>query len=386
MARLLGIRPRSFYVGFPPAIAKVTRNGIEYGIGSIPLGGMVRIPGMHRPAGHDLESFMGPALRERPELAPLVQSVRRALDADDLARAAARLPELQHETEAAELSSAARRSARRALRDVDEGTGADAYWRQRTWKRIAVIAAGPAANVLTAFAIFFAVYATGAPSSTPTTQVAAVSSGTPAQAAGLQAGDRVVAVDGRTARTFDSVSRLIRASHGRPITLTVKRDGTVVTLGPQKTIYEGGHWIWGFQPAAQLVSYPVGTSARLALSDCWQVVTGTVKAVSSLFGAHQQGQVMSTVGIVRVSAAALKISFSWYLQIVALVSMSLALINLLPLLPLDGGHILFSLIEAVRRRALAREVYERVSVVGFAVILLIWVIALSNDFSGGAPH
>ncbi len=386
MARLLGIRPRSFYVGFPPAIAKVTRNGIEYGIGSIPLGGMVRIPGMHRPAGHDLESFMGPALRERPELAPLVQSVRRALDADDLAGAAARLPELQHETEAAELSSAARRSARRALRDVDEGTGADAYWRQRTWKRIAVIAAGPAANVLTAIAIFFAVYATGAPSSTPTNQVAAVSSGTPAQAAGLQAGDRVVAVDGRTARTFDSVSRLIRASHGRPITLTVKRDGTVVTLGPQKTIYEGGHWIWGFQPAAQLVSYPVGTSARLALSDCWQVVTGTVKAVSSLFGAHQQGQVMSTVGIVRVSAAALKISFSWYLQIVALVSMSLALINLLPLLPLDGGHILFSLIEAVRRRALAREVYERVSVVGFAVILLIWVIALSNDFSGGAPH
>ncbi len=65
--------------------------------------------------------------------------------------------------------------------------------------------------------------------------------------------------------------------------------------------------------------------------------------------------------------------------------MSLALLNLLPLLPLDGGHILFSLIEAVRRRALAREVYERVSVVGFASILLVIVIAFSNDLSG-APH
>ncbi len=65
--------------------------------------------------------------------------------------------------------------------------------------------------------------------------------------------------------------------------------------------------------------------------------------------------------------------------------MSLALLNLLPLLPLDGGHILFSLIEAVRRRALAREVYERVSVVGFAFILLVMVIAFSNDLSG-APH
>ena len=66
-------------------------------------------------------------------------------------------------------------------------------------------------------------------------------------------------------------------------------------------------------------------------------------------------------------------------------SMSLALLNLLPLLPLDGGHILFSIIEAVRRRALAREVYERVSVVGFALIILIWVIALQHDLGSNAP-
>jgi regulator of sigma E protease len=68
------------------------------------------------------------------------------------------------------------------------------------------------------------------------------------------------------------------------------------------------------------------------------------------------------------------------------VSMSLALLNLLPLLPLDGGHILFSLIEGVRRRALAREVYERVSVIGIAFIVLVFVIAFSNDVSGRTPH
>jgi regulator of sigma E protease len=66
--------------------------------------------------------------------------------------------------------------------------------------------------------------------------------------------------------------------------------------------------------------------------------------------------------------------------------MSLALLNLLPLLPLDGGHILFSLIEGIRHRALAREVYERVSVVGIALMVLIFVIAFSNDVSGAAPH
>jgi regulator of sigma E protease len=387
VALAVGIRPRSFYVGFPPAIAKVRRNGIEYGLGAIPLGGLVRIPGMHRPAGRDLDAFAGPALREQPDLAPFVRRVRQALDAGEFAAARAALPDLQRMVEAAPLSPAARRSARRALRDVEEGAGEDAYWRQPTWKRIAVIAAGPLANILTAFVIFFAVYATGAPSQNPSNEVAAVSAGTPAATAGLQPGDRIVAVDGRTARTFDAVSRLVRASRGEPVTLTVRRDGHTVTLGPKRTIFRDGHWIWGFQPAAELVSYSVGHSARAAAHECWRIVAGTAEAIRSLFGSSQQrGQLTSTVGIVRVSAAALRVSFNWYLQIVGFVSMSLALLNLLPLLPLDGGHILFSLIEAVRRRALAREIYERVSVIGFALILLVWMIALSNDFSSNAPH
>lgn len=386
VALAVGIRPRSFYVGFPPAVVKVKRRGIEYGIGAIPLGGLVRIPGMHRPAGRDLEAFTAAALREEPGLAPATQRVRRALDADDLDGARDALPELRREAEAARVSPQARRSLDRALREVDEGTGSDAYWRQPTWKRVAVIAAGPLANVVVAFVIFFAVYATGAPTQSPSAEVAAVSPGTPAAAAGLQPGDHVVAVDGRAAATFDRVSQLIRSSRGRAITVTVRRGGGTVTLGPRPTIYRQGHWIWGFEPAAELVSYPLGHSARLAANDCWQVVAGTAKAVGSLFGGRTQGQLTSTVGIVRISAAALRVSFNWYLQIVGFVSMSLALLNLLPLLPLDGGHILFSLIEAVRRRALAREIYERVSVVGFALIILIWVIALSNDFSSTAPR
>jgi regulator of sigma E protease len=385
VALAVGMRPRAFYIGFPPAVAKIKRRGIEFGIGAIPLGGYVRIPGMHRPAGSDLEAFMGPALHEDPSLVPLVQRLRRDLDADDLATARTHLPELQRAVASAELTSGSRRSANRAVREVDEGTGTDAYWRQKTWKRIAVIAAGPLANVLVAFVIFTAVYATGAPTSTPSTEVAAVSARTPAAAAGLQAGDRVIAVDGKPAKTFDAVSRLIRGSHGHPITVTVDRGGRPIMLGPRKTIRLDGRWIWGFEPAAKLVSYPLGHSAGRAASDCWQVVTGTFSAFGSLFHKHGQSQLTSTVGIVRISAAALKVGFNYYLQIVGLVSMSLALLNLLPLLPLDGGHILFSIIEAVRRRALAREVYERVSVVGFALIILIWVIALQHDLGSNAP-
>lgn len=387
VALAVGIRPRSFYVGFPPAIAKVRRKGIDYCLGAIPLGGFVRIPGMHRPAPRDLDAFMASALREEPSLAAGVQRIRRPLEAGDFDAARERLPALRSAVEAATLSPGARRTATRALREIDEGTGADAYWRAPTWKRVVVLAAGPAMNILVAFLIFTAVYATGAPTASPTTRVAIVERNTPAAAAGLAAGDRIVAVDGTPTATFEQASKLIRASEGRAITVTVERGGARLTLGPKATIRSSdGRWIWGFVPAAARVSYPVGHSVRLAANDCWQVAVGTVRAVGALFHKKERGQLTSAVGIVRVTQQALEVGFSYYLQIVGLVSMSVALFNLLPFLPLDGGHILFSLIERVRRRAVAREVYERVSVVGFGLILLLTFIALSNDLGGSTPR
>ena len=83
VARAVGMNPRRFYLGFPPALVKVTRKGIEYGIGAIPLGGYVKIPGMHRPAPSDLDVQLGPALKEDPKLFPKVARVKRALELDD---------------------------------------------------------------------------------------------------------------------------------------------------------------------------------------------------------------------------------------------------------------------------------------------------------------
>jgi regulator of sigma E protease len=385
-ALAVGIQPRKFYVGFPPAIVKVRRKGVEYGIGAIPLGGYVKIPGMHRPAARDFDTWIRPALHEEPGLTSLAQQIRRQLDAEDFEGARASLPELERVLELTKLSPGARRAADRAARELEEGTGRDAYWRQPTWKRLVVISAGPLANVLVAFVIFFAVFATGAPSETAGTEVAAVTSNTPAAAAGLQAGDTIVAVSGKQVSSFDALSRLIRSSHGRPITITVDRGGSKVTLGPRKTIKSNGRWIWGFMPAARLVSYSPGEAARRAASACWNVTTGTGQAIGGLFHSKERGQVVGTVGIVRASAAALRVGLPYYLEIVALVSMSLALLNLLPLLPLDGGHIAVSIVEAIRRRALPREVYERASVIGIAIVLFIAFIALSNDLSGGGPR
>jgi regulator of sigma E protease len=387
VALAVGMRPRSFYIGFPPALVKIKRRGIEYGIGAIPLGGLVRIPGMHRPAAHDLQMFLEPAMEEAPSLAPAALAVRRALAAADYDGARAAYPELEEAVGAASLSPGARRSASRALREVEEGTAPDAYWRAPIWKRVAVIAAGPIANVVVAFLILFVVFAaSGAPTNNATSTVASVASGSPAEHAGLQAGDKVVAVDGTPATTFTATAHLIRSSDGAPITVTVRRNGRTIVLGPEKTIHRGAHWIWGYSPAAQVVRYPVGLAASTALADLGRVVTGTASGIGSLFSHHSRTHLTTVVGISRYSAAALRVSVPWYFEILGLVSMSLALLNLLPLLPLDGGHILFSLIEGVRRRALAREVYERVSVVGIALMLLVFVIAFSHDVSGGAPH
>jgi regulator of sigma E protease len=384
VALAVGIKPRKFYLGFPPAVVKVVRNGIEYGIGAIPLGGYVRIPGMHRPAAKDLQLNFSQAVREAPELQPLLDEIERHLESGDHAAARVALQPLVAAVGAAELTRIARKSAERGLRDLEESLGGDAYWRQPTWKRIAVIFAGPGVNIVFAIVLLALVYMLGVPN-TNTRTVEQVEAGKPAAIAGLRHGDEIVAVDGHPTPTFTDIRARIQASHGKPVTVTVLRDGHRRTLGAAPTIRSGSRWIFGFVPGVRYKSYGLGTSLRFAADDCWQATKGMGLAIEGLFHHKGRDQLTSTVGIVKVSSNALKVSFRLYLQILGLISLSLALLNLLPLLPLDGGHILFSAIEGIRRRAVAREVYERASVIGFSVILLIAFIALSNDLSGKGP-
>src|SRR5881398_3612126 len=112
VARAVGMRPRRFYLGFPPALVKVVRNGIEYGIGAIPLGGYVKIPGMHRPAASDLDVLFGPATQEQPQIFPKVARVKRALEVWDLDAAREALPSLEEAVDEAKLGTGAERAAR----------------------------------------------------------------------------------------------------------------------------------------------------------------------------------------------------------------------------------------------------------------------------------
>ncbi|HET8652070.1 MAG TPA: site-2 protease family protein, partial [Gaiellaceae bacterium] len=129
------MRPRRFYIFFPPALVKWTRKGIEYGIGSIPLGGYVKIPGMHKPAAGDLEAHLGPARKEAPSLAEAARPVEQALADERHEDARAGMSGLRAAVDRANLSEGARKVADRGLTDVDDALSPEAYWRAPTWKR-----------------------------------------------------------------------------------------------------------------------------------------------------------------------------------------------------------------------------------------------------------
>jgi regulator of sigma E protease len=372
--------PRRFYLGFPPALVKVRRKGIEYGIGAIPLGGYVKIPGMHRPAPSDVDVQLGPALKEDPSLFPKAARIQRALEQDDLASARDHVPELEQVVATAQLTPASARAAQRCLSELRDGLADDAYWRQATWKRIAVIFAGPGTNILLAILIPLIAYMIGAPGDTNRT-VKKIESGTPAQAIGLRPGDTIVAVNDQPTPNFDAVAHTIRGSGGQKITVTIVRGRTSKTLGPVKPTRLNGHYALGFEPGWDTRRYGLAGALSLSLTRTWEGTKGIVTFLPRLVTRSGRKDVSSTVGIVDYSSQAISFSFTLYLEMLGLISLSLAILNLLPLLPLDGGHILFSIVEGLRGRAVGREVYERVSAIGIALFLVLMFIGLSNDIN-----
>jgi regulator of sigma E protease len=150
-------------------------------------------------------------------------------------------------------------------------------------------------------------------------------------------------------------------------------------LGPARPEKVSGRYILGFEPGWREIKYGLGGALSLALTRTWEGTKGLVTFLPRLVTNSGRKQVSSPVGIVDYSSQVVSFNFSLYLEMLGLISLSLAILNLLPLLPLDGGHILFSVIEGLRGRAVGREVYERVSAIGIALFLVLMFIGLSND-------
>jgi regulator of sigma E protease len=368
VARAVGMTPRKFYLGFGPPLVKRMRNGVEYGIAALPLGGYVKIPGMHRPAPGDLRKTL-PAAQEQ-ELAPQLDAADAALERGDEAGALEAVVELRQ-----------RLGDNRQLDELEWALAPDAYWRQRAWKKIAVIAAGPLTNILLAFVLFVVLYMLGQLVATRT--VDAVLPNHPAATAGLRAGDEIVLVAGRKV-TPDDISTTIDGTHGRPFTIVVRRGGHRVTVGPLRARLDQGFYRVGFQ-----IRGVPGPGQSLPEA-CWSsirvvglVTSETFKSFGGLVTGSGTRNISSAVGIVRTTSQAFRQSVQDFLGVIGLVSLALALLNLLPVLPLDGGHIVMSILERLRGRAFSQLAYARYSAVGLTLFAFLLYLGLRNDFTGG---
>jgi regulator of sigma E protease len=321
-AKAVGMRVERFFLFFPPKVVSVQRGETEYGIGAIPLGGFVKITGMNPD-------------EELP-------------------------PEIAHR----------------------------GYYHQPVWKRIVVIGAGPAVNIVLAFLIFFFLFSTNDVSQ-PTRVVSEVSAGTPAVGK-LAEGDRIIAVDGvhrdqqAIAEQIDSHGCAGKSRDGciaaTPAKVTVERDGEKRTF-LVKPFYDGetGRNRIGFAFAIKQRDLSPGEAADFSLDQMWFISTKTVEVIARLFEAEQREQVSGVVGSYEVTRQAINFSTERALLLLAVISLSLGLINLFPFLPLDGGHIFWSLVEKVRGRPVPFSVMERAGAVGFVLVIMLFFIGLSND-------
>ena len=328
-AKAVGMRVERFALFFPPLLARRKRGETEYAVGAIPLGGYVKITGMN------------PA-EEIP-------------------------PEHAHR----------------------------AYFRQPVWKRVVVIAAGPLVNIVLAFLILMAIFwANG--TQEPPPRIEAVERNLPA-AGVLEPGDALVAVDGRplpgddlrtqTQAVADRISShrcpgtpTAGCEASEPVELTVVRDGRRLNL-EVTPVYDAElkRTRLGFAFAG--THHPAGPAraASLSAEQMWLITRGTVETIAGVFDARKREQISGVVGSYEVTRQAIELDTTRALFLLAVISLSLGVINLFPFLPLDGGHIFWAVAEKVRGKAIPFSMMERAGFVGFVLVIGLFMIGLSND-------
>ncbi len=370
VAKWTGMRVERFFLFFPPKLWSVRRGETEYGIGAIPLGGFVKITGMNP------EELEPRDAQEKPREAGLLERVE-SVDQEPgpgVSRPGEPLsPELLKR----------------------------AYYNQPVWKRIVVIAAGPAVNLLIAFVILFALAFSIERAVGSGVEIDQVQEGTPA-AGTLESGDRIVSVDGIPASNLDFEDRVTRfrevvdthkcagdqtdgCATTTPVQLVVERDGrpVPVSITPEYNA-DANRSLLGvvFGPAAvEPADYSVPEAAEFAADRMWFITSETVSTIGRIFLPEEREQLSGPVGGSRALNEAIGYDWRDALLVLAVISLSLGLINLFPFLPLDGGHIFWSLVEKVRGERVPFRIIESASAFGFLLVLVLFAIGLSNDIS-----
>jgi len=322
-ARWNGIHVEEFGIGYPPRMLTLfERNGTKYTLNWLPLGGFMR------PAGED---------------------------------------------------------------DPNVGGG---FASASKWARVSVLAAGPGANVAIAFIILVIMFLTGAPTEKPGALIAAVESKSPAAQAGLRVDDVITKADDTQIDGYETLTKYIMSkvsdSPDEPILLTVVRNGETLELSviPRSNPPEGqGPTGIQVQPIIEVNQYGLIEAVGRAGSQIWTYMKAFVELPIQAIRAQIPARYIrpiSVVGISELSGQAIDASLSsnaaWpILQLASIISLALAVTNLLPLPALDGGRILFVLIEAIRGRRVDPQRETMVHLIGFAILLTTMLVFVYLD-------
>jgi regulator of sigma E protease len=336
VARWCGVKVLTFSIGFGPEVAGFDdRYGTRWKISAVPLGGYVK--------------FFG-------------------------------------DENAASVPDAA------AVAAMTEAERRDSFFFKPVASRAAIVAAGPIANFLLAIAIFAGVFMIYGKQEIPA-RIDEVLPDSAAATAGFKPGDVVVSINSREIESFAEMQRIVSGSAGQPLDFVVAR-GTarvdlhaVPVIREEKDILGGKHRvaILGVRQNAEAGDIKVRrvgplTALRLGLEETWMVVDRTLTYVGRVAAGHESAdQLSGPVGIVRVTGKVAVLGILPLIQLVAFISVSIGLLNLFPIPLLDGGHLLFYGIEAVRGRPLSERAQEIGFRIGLAIVLMLMVFATYND-------
>jgi regulator of sigma E protease len=388
-AKAVGMKVERFSLFFPPTLFRIRRGETEYAIGAIPAGGYVKIMGMNpeelKPAG----GRAGAAAVGAPAESAPAGVTSSATSAVDVGPGPTHTP-----------------VAESAEEDLDPELLRRAYYNQPPWKRIVVIAAGPAVNILIAFVIFWAMLTVGNLNAVGTLErlnpsirtqeaaatVAQVERGDPA-AGVLRAGDKLVSVDGRPA-TIQSTERGVDrhtcaggATNGcraaTHVHLVVQRDGHKVPVAvyPRYNA-KAKRMLVGFVFGATAKHYGPFVAAGVAVREMWGTTKSMISSLGHAFTSEKvRHELHSIVGITEIAHETVLAGMGYALVFLGFISLVLAVINLFPFLPLDGGHILWALAEKVRGRRISVGAMYRFSSVGIILLVFLVINGISNDIS-----
>ena len=266
----------------------------------------------------------------------------------------------------------------------DGAEGPDTYHAKALWRRALIILAGPVANILAAVAILAGVYMFQGVVTDVKPVVSAVEPGSMAQEVGIRPGDRIVGLDGDRVRTWDGFERqMLGREPGEKVSVTVMRGGSQKTfegeLGADPE--DRDRALVGVRPEVETTTYGPVKSVGLAARRCGEITVRLGVFVGQLVTGEKDlyENVTGPVGIASVGSTAVLQGF--FLPLLALISLNLAIFNLLPILPLDGGHLFFIAAEKLLGRPVSEQTTGKIAAVGIVLVLALFLFATYADLS-----